>query len=81
MPQHQADAPLVVDEIDHRFGEGFMQTAVGDVPHFGDAVLRTAGYDVVVVGTEGDVQDGALVTADQWMVGRDSAHLKIRLIN
>lgn len=76
MPEDEPDPPLVVDEVDDWLGEGADQAAVGDVPHLDYAVFGAAGDYVVVVGTPGDVEDGALVTADEGVVSGDTADLE-----
>ena len=71
VPEDEADAALVLDQVHHGLGDGAGHPAVGDLPDFDGAVLGGRGYDVVVVGAPGDVQDGTFVTGDQGGVGSD----------
>ncbi len=50
---------------------------IGDLPDFDHAVLAARGDDIVIVGAPGDVQHGALVPANQGVVGIDPANLKV----
>ena len=53
---------------------------IGDLPDFDHTVLAARGDDIVIVGAPGDVQHGALVPANQGVVGIDPANLKVVII-
>jgi len=53
------------------------EAMIGDLPDFDHAVLAARGDDIVIVGAPGDVQHGALVPANQGVVGIDPANLKV----
>lgn len=68
--------PLDVgDKFYHGFREVSCESPLGNLPHFYGTVLRTAGYDIIVVGTEGDIKYWALVTIHYWLVHLHTASL------
>lgn len=76
MPQHQADAALVEDQVDDGFGERARQSAIGYLPHLDHAVLRAGSDHIVVVWTPGNIQNRAFVAAHQRMVRGYAPNLK-----
>ena len=77
VPHHNAHSSLVEVQVDDAVGHGPGDAAIGDLPHLDCAVLGGRGYDIVVVGTPGDVQHRALVTSHQGYIGGHSTSLKI----
>lgn len=93
MPGEKAYPSLMANQLDDGLGERPREAIVGNLPHLHGGVLRGAGNDVVVKGTPLDVEDGAFVPGNQWVIyiyaaglrkvsgrGRDRYKLVIKLV-
>lgn len=47
------------------------------ISHLNDAILGAGRYDIVIVRTPGYIQHRSFVTADQRMIGINSANLSV----
>ena len=61
-------------EINGRFSQRRRDTTVGYLPDFHCTIFRTAGNDIVVVRTPGEIEHGSFVPADQGYFPVDAAH-------
>lgn len=76
MPSDDAGTLDVGDQFYDRLGQIPGQSPLWDLPHLDRTVLRTAGYDIIVVGTESNIQYWALVSINNWLIHFHTASLK-----
>ena len=68
----------MLQQVDNRLRHRPGQTAVRNLPDLDVAILGGRGYDVVVVRTPRDVEDGTFVASDEGGIGVHSSGLRLR---